>query len=143
VKKAVHSSGKQYAVIAGHRTETGPECLVIAYANENSLRELIEAVSIIAVGFSSREEAIASSRASVPSAAAPEEKMAVAMAGSTEKYQHRFHWSEWQEGIVSALGRAARFLAASYSEATSTAAVIFSSTNAVSKVIRLAMGCSA
>jgi len=57
VKQMVDSSGMQYAVIAGLRTETGPERLVIAYPNEESLRELIAAASIIAVGFCSREEA--------------------------------------------------------------------------------------
>jgi hypothetical protein len=64
----VDSSGMQYAVIAGLRTETGPERLVIAYPNEKSLRELIAAASIIAVGFSSREEAVAGGRASMPTA---------------------------------------------------------------------------
>jgi hypothetical protein len=68
VKQMVDSSGMQYAVIAGLRIETGPERLVIAYPNEKSLREFIAAASIIAVGFSSREEAVAGGRASMPTA---------------------------------------------------------------------------
>jgi hypothetical protein len=59
VNEVVDSSGVQYAVIAGLRTETGPERLVIGYPNEESLRDLIAAPSIIAVGFSSREQAVA------------------------------------------------------------------------------------
>ena len=69
MKQMVDSSGMQYAVIAGLRIETGPERrLVIAYPNEKSLREFIAAASIIAVGFSSREEAVAGGRASMPTA---------------------------------------------------------------------------
>jgi hypothetical protein len=49
VKQMVDSSGMQYAVIAGLRTGTGPERLVIAYPNEKSLHDLIAPASIIAV----------------------------------------------------------------------------------------------
>jgi len=55
VNQMLDSSGMRYAVIAGLRTETGAERLVIAYANEKSLRDFIAAPSIIAVDFSSRE----------------------------------------------------------------------------------------
>jgi hypothetical protein len=90
VKNVVDSWGMQYAVVAGLRTETGPEPLVIAYANEKSLRELIAAASIIAFGFSSREEAAAGSRDSVPTAVASEERMPVSIARSTERCQQGF-----------------------------------------------------
>ena len=49
----------RYAVIEGLRTETGHERIVIAYPTEQSLRDLIAAPSIVAFGFSSREEAVA------------------------------------------------------------------------------------
>ena len=55
------SSEVRYAVIEGLHTEAGPERFVIAYSNEGSLRGLIAAPSIIALGFSSREEAAISS----------------------------------------------------------------------------------
>ena len=48
----------QYAVIAGLRTEQRPERLVVAYPDEESLRDLIAAPSIIALGFNSRDEAV-------------------------------------------------------------------------------------
>jgi len=48
----------QYAVIAGLQTEQLPERLVVAYPDEESLRDLIAAPSIIALGFRSREEAV-------------------------------------------------------------------------------------
>ena len=66
----VNFSGVQYAVIEALRTETGPERFVIAYPNEQSLRDVIAAPSIIAFGFSSREEAVANTEACFSAAAA-------------------------------------------------------------------------
>jgi hypothetical protein len=51
-------STTRYAVIAGLRTERLPELFVIAYLDEGSLRDLIARPSIIALGFSSRDEAL-------------------------------------------------------------------------------------
>jgi hypothetical protein len=70
VNQVVNSSGVQYVVIAGLRTETGPERLVIAYLNEESLRDLIAAPSMVALGFSSREEAVAGGGAYAPTTVA-------------------------------------------------------------------------
>src|ERR1700729_710231 len=53
----VDSSIAQYAVIEARRTEGPSERFVIAYPDEESLRELIAGPSIIACGFASREEA--------------------------------------------------------------------------------------
>jgi hypothetical protein len=57
VSGSVDSSGAQYAVIEARRTEGPSERFVIAYPDEESLRELIASPSIIACGFASREEA--------------------------------------------------------------------------------------
>jgi hypothetical protein len=53
----VDSSIAQYAVIEARRTEGPSERFVIAYRDEESLRELIAGPSIMACGFASREEA--------------------------------------------------------------------------------------
>ena len=142
VNEVVDSSDVRYAVIAGLRTETGPERLVIAYPNEKLLRDLFAAPSIIAVGFSSREEAVAGSRASVPTAISYQ-RMLEAVAGErTERYQQELNWTERRGEIGSTLGRLARFLVASYSHVATTVMAIFFSRNAVSAVIRMAMGSS-
>src|ERR1700722_6638178 len=47
----------QYAVIEVGRTEGPSECIVIAYPDEDSLRDLIAGPSIIGCRFASREEA--------------------------------------------------------------------------------------
>jgi hypothetical protein len=139
VNEMVDSSGMQYAVIAGPRTETGPERLVIAYPNEETLRHLIAAPSIIAVGFSSREEAVAGSRACVPTAAAYQ-RMLKAMAGREIEREQGLDWAERRRETGSTLRRLARFFVTSYSDVATTVMVIFSSRNAISAVIRMALG---
>ncbi len=47
----------QYAVIEARRTESLSERFVIAYSDEESLRDLIAGPSIVGCGFASREEA--------------------------------------------------------------------------------------
>jgi hypothetical protein len=132
----------KYAVIAGLRTETGAERLVIAYPSEESLRDLISAPSILAVGFSSREEAVASSRASVSTAVAYR-RMSKAMATrEIERDQQGLDCADQRGQTGSTLRKLARFLVKSYSDIATSATVIFSSTNAVSAVIRMALGSS-
>ena len=70
MKELINFSSVHYAVIEALRTETGPERFVIAYPNEQSLRDVIAAPSIIAFGFPSREEAIANTEACFSAAAA-------------------------------------------------------------------------
>ena len=61
-------SGVRYAVIDGPHTKAGHERIVIAYPTERALRDLIAAPSIIAFGFSSREEALVDACACLPAA---------------------------------------------------------------------------
>jgi hypothetical protein len=125
VNEAVDSSGVQYAIIAALRTETGPERLVIEYTNQESLSDLIAAPSIIAAGFASREDAVASGRA-----------LAVSYRRALSRVERRGE-------VSSTLRRLARFLASSYGDAAVIAAVIFSSKSLLSTVIRTALGGSA
>jgi hypothetical protein len=142
VKELVDFSVVQYAVIEGLHTETGHERIVIAYPNEQSLRDLIAAPSIVAFGFSSREEAVAGSRACVPTAVAYQ-RMPEAMAGGeTEKHQQGLSWAERRGETVSVLRRLGRFLATSCSDVVTSAIVVFSSSNFVSAEIRIALGSS-
>jgi hypothetical protein len=140
MNEVVDSSGVRYAVIVGLRTETGPERLVIAYPNEESLRDLIAAPSIIAMGFSSFEEAVAGSRASVPTAAAHQRMSEAAAGGEIERDQQELNWVKRRGEIGSRVQGLARFFATSYSDVASTVKAIFFSRNAVSAVIRMALG---
>jgi hypothetical protein len=57
----------RYAVIQASSKKDRPERLVIAYPDENCLRDLIAAPSIVGFGFISREEAMANLVGSTPS----------------------------------------------------------------------------
>ena len=70
VNKLLEFSEMRYAVIEAPQIESGPERFVVAYYTEQSLREFIAAPRIIAIGFSSRAEAVARSEAS-PAGGAP------------------------------------------------------------------------
>jgi hypothetical protein len=142
VSGVVASSGVQYAVIAGLRTETGPERLVIAYPSEDLLREVIATRSIIALGFSSREEAAAGRRASVPTAVTYQRMPEAVARTQFERDKPGLNRAERPREHGTALRRLARFLVASYSDIAATAAIVFCSTNAVSSVIRMALGSS-
>ena len=142
VNELVNSSGLQYAVIAGLRTETGLERLVIAYPNEKSLRDLLATSSILAVGFSSREDAVARSRDPKLAAISYKQMPDASAGGRAETYSHGLNWVELRGGISSASRRVARFLFTSYSEVASTVIALYFSRNALSTVIRLALGSS-
>jgi hypothetical protein len=142
VKQMGDSWGIQYAVIAGLRTETGLERLVIAYPSEKTLRDLIAASSILAVGFSSREEAVAGGRASMPTALYRQQIPEGIAGGGTEGYRQRLNWAERRGEIGSTFRRLGPFLVTSYSHAATTVIAIFFSGNAVSAVIRMALGSS-
>jgi len=142
VKQMVNSTGMQYAVIAGLCTETGPEHLVIAYPSERSLRALIAAASIIAMGFSSREEAVAGGRASMAIAIDRRQTPEAIAGAGTERYRQRLNWAERRGERGSMLRRLGRFLLASYSQVATAVIAVFFSRNAVSAVIRIALGSS-
>lgn len=142
MNELVDSSGMQYAVIAGLRTETGPERLVIAYLNEGSLRDLIAAPSILAIGFSSREEAVAGRSVSELNTPSHRRTPKTAADGETEKYQQELNWEQHSAATGSTLRRLVRFLVASYGDVAAAAIAIFFSRNALSAIIRMALGSS-
>jgi hypothetical protein len=101
----------QYAVIEARQTEAGlgSERFVIEYRNERSLHDVIAEPRIIAVGFSSREEAAASNTACV-SAAHNKQVSRATVVDRIEKYHYGFHWTERRKGTGSALRRLGGFL---------------------------------
>ena len=65
----IDALGVRYAVIKGSCSQGSPVPLVIAYADEKSLRELIAAPSILGLRFESRAEAVKSARNDSPAIA--------------------------------------------------------------------------
>ena len=69
MKQLVDISLVRYAVIEALKVDTDPERFVIAYRTEQALHDVIAAPCIIARGFTSREEAEASTMVRVSAAA--------------------------------------------------------------------------
>jgi hypothetical protein len=80
----VDTSTWQYAVIAV-RTEPPRERLVVAYPDEKTLRSVIAAPSIVALGYNSRDQAITSMEPCVPMTGASREKPRALLGGTNEK----------------------------------------------------------
>jgi hypothetical protein len=140
VKKSVNLSGVQYAVIEVLHTETGRERMVLAYHDEQSLRDLIAAPSIIALGFTSRAEAIANRACSAKGMDC--HRTGETVAGEAIKRQWQEFDSQRHVEAVSVLRRLGQFLVASCGDLVTSATVIFSSSNFISTAIRLALGSS-
>jgi hypothetical protein len=128
----VNSPIAQYAVIEARRTEGPSERFVIAYPDEESLRELIAGPSIIACGFASREEAQVNVDADFWTAAAwkrtPRDR--------AEKYQRGVLSAKRRLGAGFNLTQTGRIVSGFLQSAVAGAILIFYSRNAVSIVIR-------
>ena len=82
----VHCSSLCHAVIQASHKKDRPERLVISYHDENCLRDLIAAPSIIGLGFASREEAIANLEGHMSDAAPSKQKPRItAMSHATQE----------------------------------------------------------
>lgn len=134
----VDSGSMQYAVIAGLHTETGIERLVIAYPSEESLRDLIAAPSIIAAGFSSPEEAAAGSIACAATVVGQQR----ITCRESEVCRREPGLAELPKDQGSVFRKLARFIVTSYGDVAASAFVILASRNAVSAVLRMALGSS-
>ena len=130
------SSIAQYAVIEARRTEGPSERFVIAYPDEESLRELIAGPSIIACGFAYREEAQAKIDADFWTAAAWEQTSRRPTVDGAEKYQRGVLSDKRPVGSGFNLTHTRRTVRAFLQAAVAGAILIFYSRNAVSTAIR-------
>ena len=126
----------RYAVIEAFRAEGGSERFVLAYRNEHSLRDLVAAPCIAALGFSSREDAAARTKPSVSMATIQKQAPRTMVVKRTEVRQHGRHRGEQRSETCSASPTIRRFLAAFYSDVVAAGILIFSSSNIFSTAIR-------
>ena len=126
----------RYAVIEVFRAEGGSERFVLAYRNEQSLRDLIAAPCIAAFGFSSREDAVARTKPSVSMATIQKQTRATTVAKRTEERQQGQHRGEQRSETCSASSKIRRFLTACYRDAVVAGTLIFFSKNIFSTAIR-------
>lgn len=130
-----HCATVRYAIIQASSKKDHPERLVIAYPDENCLRDLIAAPSIVGLGFASREEAMTKLIGSMPDPRALEQKRlpipssykaqqdgdAVSGCASVKNHRNTFHILQW---------------------ALATITVVFYSKNLFSVMVRAALGFS-
>jgi hypothetical protein len=131
----VHCSGVRYAVIQASSNKDRPERLVIAYQDEDCLRDLIAAPSIFGLGFASREEAIANLESFASNAAPSKQKPRItAMFHAT----HENDDLPSGHGLVNHRGIPQRVL----QSALAAVIALFYSKNIVSVMVRMALGAS-
>lgn len=84
MSEIVEVSTWRYAVIA-IRTEPRPEQLVIAYPDEKTLRAVIAEPSIIALGYDSRDQAVADVDRSIPMTVLSQRRSAAELVSANRK----------------------------------------------------------
>jgi hypothetical protein len=132
----VDSSIARYALIESRRTEGPSECFVIAYSDEESLRDLIAGPSIIACGFASREEAQAKIDSSLWTAVTWKQTSRRLTVDGAEKYPRGVLRARGCLGGGFDLRQTGRVIRSFLQAAVATAILIFYSRNALSTVIR-------
>ena len=131
----VDSSIGQYAVIEARQTEGPSEFFVIAYPDEESLRDLIAGPSIIVCGFASREEAQANIEANFGTAGARDQTSRSRTVDEAEKCPQGLSVKR-SLGAGFDLTQTGRSIRDFLQTAVATAILIFYSRNALSTVIR-------
>jgi len=132
----VDSSIAQYAVIEARRTQGPSERFVIAYPDEESLRELIAGPSIIACGFASRAEAQTNIDADLCTGGVWKETPR----DGAEKYQRGVLSAKRRLGAGFNLKQTGRIIRSLLQAAVAAAILILYSRNAVSTAIRSLAG---
>jgi hypothetical protein len=140
VNELVDSSSEQFAVIESRCTDRRPDRVVLAYHDEESLRELIAMPRIVAVGFTSREDAMNRSEAYF-SETTPWHQVQKAIPGDGTGYEQRGSHSAAQRltcmfSFAGTRGTVRRVLR----HAVAAAILVFYSRNAVSTFIRAFIG---
>jgi hypothetical protein len=132
------SANVQYAVIRVSSTKAFPERIVIAYPNENALRDLIAAPSIIGLGFASQVEALASFDGDFPKTDVLRHANKRVISVGNKKFQAHSLMTGFQDGFSFSKGCeiARSFLHFAIASAT----LIFYSRNMVSTTIRAVLG---
>lgn len=140
MSRLIDSSGVHYAVIKGCCSQSSPEPLVIAYANERSLRQLIAAPSILGLSFDSRAEAVKSARNDSPAIALSNQmRDSAGMADRVQECEREAHSAgRGLAGCCSWKNR--RIIHHVLEQAAVMIALIFYSRNVVSGVIRTILG---
>ncbi len=109
---------------------------MLAYRNEQSLRDLIAAPCIAAFGFCSREDAEGRTTPRVSMATIQKQTRSTTVVKRIEECQRGRHRGEQRSETCSALSKIRQFLTAFYSDAVVASILILFSRNTFSTAIR-------
>jgi hypothetical protein len=130
----------RYAIIEVLQTETGHERIVIAYPNEESLRDLIAAPSIVEFGFASRDEAAVRGGVSSSYGVVDQETPETMAIADTNRPKQRLN--QQGQGETGSMSQKVRRFVGTCNDVFTWVTVIFSSSSFVSTAIRMALGSS-
>jgi hypothetical protein len=141
MRQLVDRSGERYAVIEAHWTKGPPERFVIAYRDEECLRDLIAAPSIIATGFASREGAASIAACLSARAVSKKTQKALAVDGSeTDQRGTQSPTQRWRDGF--GLAETRRIARGALQHAVAATMLMFYSRSVLSAAIRSFVGAS-
>ena len=140
MSSSVHTLTQQYAVISV-RGEPRPERLVIAYSDEQTLRDLMAEPSIVSFGYHSREEAIASLDDCAPTDHGLPANLATASVDMADPSlgQSRMTHPQFRCGFD--LAKRREFVCGLLKNSLATAVGFFYSTNLLCMAIRAVISC--
>lgn len=140
VNELVDSSSERFAVIESRWTDRRPDRIVLGYHDEESLRELIATPSIIAVGFTSREDAIKRIEACF-SAVTPWHQVQKTIPGDEAACdQHGSHSAAQRLASGFSLAGSRAIVGRVLQDAVAAAILVFYSRNTVGTFIRALIG---
>jgi hypothetical protein len=137
----VGSSSLKFAVIEALTTEDGPECVVLAYPNEGSLRDLIASRSIVALGFASRDRAVASIQRRFSLSADSKNIVKTAVLQEIKKCQRELYSARRRFSDWFCFADFRRVASRAMQHAVAAAILVLYSGNALSATIRTFIGC--
>lgn len=138
----VDSSCALYAVIEARWSEGPPERFVIAYRDEESLRDVIAAPSIVGTGFITRLEALANAGCWPPVFRGSTQTLMPSIDIAEKHHQRGFSSAKRRLVDVLCVAGAGRIACQALRHAAAVAIVVFYSRNIVSAAIRSLIGAS-
>jgi|SRR5271155_2066710 len=137
----VDPSSALYAVVEARWSEGPPERFVLAYRDEESLRDLIAAPSIVGVGFITREEALANAECCSPVTGGSKQTLKASVERAVKR---RRGFKSAKRRLVDAfrVAETRRITCRALQHAVAMAILVFYSKNIVSAAIRTVIGAS-
>jgi len=142
MSELIDSSNLRYALVEAHWSEGPAERFAIAYCNEQSLRDVIAAPSIVGFGFASREEALAGLAGCLPTATGSKHMSRAPAVDGAKEYTRSVHSARRQVGNWLSHAEAWKTARRALQHATAVAIVVLYSSNMVSATIRRFIGAS-